>query len=66
MGTWLDRKLVNEWIDSFMLAHLAFGHDTEKDSKGNMLTRAGLVLLYAMWDAQLAVVSEWKMREIPD
>lgn len=31
----------NEWIDSFMLAHLAFVHHTEKDSKGNMLTRAG-------------------------
>jgi hypothetical protein len=39
----------NEWIDSFMLTHLAFVQDTEKDSKGNMLTRAGLILLYAMW-----------------
>jgi hypothetical protein len=50
----------------FQQAHLALVRDTEKDSKGNMLTRAGLILLYAMWDAQLAVVSEWKMRKVPD
>jgi hypothetical protein len=48
------------------LAQLAFVHDTEKDSKEDMLTRAGLILLYAMWDAQLAVVPEWKMRKVPD
>jgi hypothetical protein len=58
--------VVNEWIDSLMLAHLAFVHGTEKDSEGSMLTRVALIMLYAMLDAQLAVVAQWRMRESPD
>jgi hypothetical protein len=57
--------LVNEWIDSLMLVHLAFLHGTEKDSEGSMLTRVALIMLYAMLDAQLAVVAQWRMRESP-
>jgi hypothetical protein len=55
--------LLNEWIDAVMLVHLAFDHDCEGDSDGSMLTRAALVLLYAMIDAHLSVVAQWKMRE---
>ena len=40
-------------------------HDSEGDSNGSMLTRAALVLLYAMVDAQLAIASQWRMHEKP-
>lgn len=52
-----------EWLDALMLVHLALGHPSEGDSPGSMLTRSALVLLYAMLDAQLAVVAQWRMRE---
>ena len=55
--------LSTEWCDSMFMTQIALGHECEKDSEGSMLTRAALVLLYAMLDAQLAVVSQWKMRE---
>jgi hypothetical protein len=58
--------LVNEWIDSIGLTHFALESDCEGDSEGSMLTRAALVLLYAMLDAQLSVVSQWRMHETPD
>jgi hypothetical protein len=45
---------------------LAFGHDCEGDSQGSMFTRAALVLIYAMLDAHLSVVAQWRMRENPD
>jgi hypothetical protein len=57
--------LLAEWCDSMFMTQIALGHECEKDSKGSMLTRAALVLLYAMLDAHLAVVSQWKMRENP-
>jgi len=59
----IHNVLLNEWFDSMILAHIAFGHDCEKDSEGSMLTRAALVLMYGMLDAQLAVVSQWRMHE---
>jgi len=55
--------LTGEWFDSLMLIDLALGHRCEGDSEGSMFTRAALVLLYAMLDAQLSVVAQWKMRE---
>jgi hypothetical protein len=54
-----------EWLDSMFMTEIALGHECEGDSDGSMLTRAALVLLYAMLDAQLAVVSQWRMRESP-
>ncbi len=58
--------LTGEWFDSLLLIHLALGHDCEGDSEGSMFTRAAQVLLYAMLDAQLSVVAQWKMREKGD
>jgi len=58
--------LTTEWIDAGLAVGMAFGHDCEGDSEGSMLTRAALVLLYAMLDAQLSVVAQWRMREKPD
>src|ERR1039458_8017482 len=55
--------LSGEWIDSLLLIHLALGHGCEGDSSGSMFTRSALVLLYAMVDAQLSVVAQWRMRE---
>jgi hypothetical protein len=57
--------LLNEWMDSMLMTMLAFGHGCEEDSDGSMLTRAAMVLLYAMVDAQLAVVAQWRMHENP-
>lgn len=57
--------LLTEWLDALFMTEIAFAHGTEGDSDGSMLTRAALVLLYAMVDAQLAIVSQWKMRESP-
>jgi hypothetical protein len=54
-----------EWFDSMFMTHIALGDRCEADSPGSMLTRAALVLLYAMLDAQLAVVSQWRMRDMP-
>ena len=58
--------LTTEWFDSLLLIHLALGHDCEGDSDGSMFTRAALVLLYAMLDAQLSVVAQWRMRDKPE
>lgn len=58
--------LTNEWMEAGLAVELAFGHGCEGDSEGSMLTRAALVLLYAMLDAQLSVVAQWRMRERPD
>lgn len=59
----IRQVLLHEWFDSMFLTRMAIDHDTEKDSDGSMLTRAALVLLYGMLDAQLAVVSQWRIRE---
>jgi hypothetical protein len=58
--------LTGEWIDAVLAVGLAFGHDCEGDSQGSMFTRAALVLIYAMLDAHLSVVAQWRMRENPD
>ncbi len=62
----ISEVLVGEWVDSLFLIHLALGHECEGDSEGSMFTRAALVSLYAMLDAQLSVVAQWKMREKPE
>ncbi len=52
-----------EWFDSHFLTSVALSHGTEGDSPGSMLTRSALVLLYAMLDAQLSVMAQWRMKE---
>jgi hypothetical protein len=55
-----------DWSDALYLTVLALSHGCEGDSEGSMLTRAALVVLYAMLDAQLAVVVQWRMKENMD
>jgi hypothetical protein len=52
-----------EWSDSLFLILMALSHGCEGDSEGSMLTRAALVQLYAMLDAQLSVMAQWRMSE---
>ncbi len=59
----IPHVLSNEWLNPIMLVHLALEHGCEGDSEGSMFTRAALVLLYSMLDAQLSVVAQWRMRE---
>jgi hypothetical protein len=46
---------MQEWFDMVLMTEFALGSQCEGDSEGSMLTRAGLVMLYAMLDAQLAL-----------
>jgi hypothetical protein len=62
----ISKVLTGEWIDALMLIQLALIHDCEGDSEGSMFTRAALVLLYGMVDAQLSVVAQCSMRESAD
>jgi len=62
-GVGIAEVLMNEWFDALMMVELAFAHGCEGDSEGSMFTRAALVQLYAMLDAQLSVVAQWRMRE---
>jgi len=57
--------IVQEWFDAVFLTRLALTNGVEGDSEGSMLTRAALILLYAMVDAQLSIISQWKMSEHP-
>jgi|SRR5579871_6184250 hypothetical protein len=58
--------LTGTWMDALLAVGLAFGHGCEGDSEGSMFTRAALVMLYAMLDAELSVVAQWRMRETPE
>ena len=62
----LPEVFSREWTDSSMMIQLALAHGCEGDSQGSMLTRAALVLVYSMLDAQLAAVAQWKMFENPE
>ena len=44
-----------EWFDMVLMTEFALASECEGDSDGSMLTRAGLVQLYGMLDAQLAL-----------
>jgi hypothetical protein len=57
--------LTTEWLDSTFMSMNAFSQGCDVGSDGSMLTRAGIVMLYAMVDAELSVVSEWKLHEKP-
>jgi hypothetical protein len=57
--------LLREWHDAMLMVMVALTQGTDQESEGSMLTRSALVLVYAMLDAQLSVVSQWKLRETP-
>jgi hypothetical protein len=57
--------LVRDWTDSKFMVMIALGQGTDVDSDGSMLTRAALVFLYAMIDAQLSIVAQWKIQQNP-
>jgi hypothetical protein len=61
----IRRVLVKEWIEAFGLVKFAVESEFEGDSDGSMLTRAALVLIYAMLDAQLSIVAQWRLHD-PD
>ena len=47
--------LTSEWLEAKYFIKFAIGSQCERDSGGSMLTRAALVLLYAMLDAHLSL-----------
>lgn len=53
----LRNALLDEWFDADMMLQLALAHPTEGDSEGSMLTRAALVMMYAMVDAHLSIAT---------
>jgi hypothetical protein len=61
----LGELITSDWTDAMFMVRIALSHGTEADSDGSMLTRAALVFLYAMIDAQLSLVSQWKTQEMP-
>lgn len=58
--------LVRDWTDSKFMVTIALDQGTDVDSDGSMLTRAALVFLYAMIDAQLSIVSQWRIQQNPE
>lgn len=55
--------ILQEWFDIVFLTRMALTNGVEGDSEGSSLTRAALILLYAMIDAQLSIIAQWKMAE---
>lgn len=55
--------IVGEWLDAAMLVGFALDSGVEGDSDGSMLSRAALILLYAMMDAELGIVAQWRLAE---
>jgi|SRR5579859_3972754 len=57
--------ILGEWMDAAMLVSFALDSGVEGDSEGSMLSRAALILLYAMLDAELGIVAQWRIAENP-
>ena len=55
--------VLGEWMDAAMIVKFALDSGVEGDSEGSMLSRAALILLYAMLDAELGIVAQWRMAE---
>jgi hypothetical protein len=55
--------LAGEWMNMAMLCQFAFESGTEGDSEGSLLTRGALVLLFAGVNAQLSIVSQWRLHD---
>jgi len=49
--------IVSEWMDALFMTKIALDHPSEGDSDGSMLTRAALILMFGMIEAELAAVS---------
>ena len=49
--------IVSEWMDTLFMIKIALDHPTEGDSNGSMLTRAALILMFGMIEAELAAIS---------
>lgn len=54
----ITELISREWLEAQMLTEFALESQCEGDSGGSMLTRAALVLLYSMLDAQLSVFAQ--------
>lgn len=61
----LSEVLLREWCDAMLMVMVALSQNTDHESQGSMLTRSALVLVYAMLDAQLSIISQWKIRQLP-
>jgi hypothetical protein len=59
----LKEVIISEWMDVAMLVNFALDSGVEGDSEGSLLSRAALILLYAMLDAELGIVAQWRMAE---
>jgi hypothetical protein len=57
--------IAGEWRDANMLTTFALDSGVEGDSEGSSLSRAALILLYAMIDAELAIMAQWRIAEDP-
>ncbi len=57
-GLRLTQIVSGEWLEARFITEFALGSQCEGDSEGSMLTRAALVLLYAMLDAQLSGIAQ--------
>lgn len=55
--------LADEWMNMNMLCKFALESGTEGDSEGSLLTRVALVLLFAGVNAQLSIVSQWRLHD---
>jgi hypothetical protein len=59
----IKEVLAGEWMNMKMLCQFALESGTEGDSGGSLLTRVALVLLFAGVDAQLSIVSQWRLHD---
>lgn len=55
--------IVGEWLDANLIVRFALESGVEGDSEGSLLSRAALILLYSMLDAELGIVAQWRLEE---
>ena len=55
--------IVSEWADAMMITRFALESGVEGDSDGSLLSRAAIILLYGMLDAQLGIIAQWHIAE---
>jgi hypothetical protein len=55
--------MLGEWLDANVIVRFALDSGVEGDSEGSLLSRAALILLYAMLDAELGIIAQWRMDE---
>jgi hypothetical protein len=62
----VPQVIVSEWVGAYTITKFALESGVEGDSEGSLLSRAALILIYAMLDAELAIVAQWHMAEHPE